>query len=80
MRDTPNNIDIITDPDKLIEIKRRIYNNVISTVCFINKSAPFFPRQRIKFLRKILYLFVLSCTTAQSIKILKHFFAFDFFH
>ena len=30
IRDTPNNVDITTDPDKLIEIKRRIYNNVIS--------------------------------------------------
>ena len=26
----PNNVDIITDPDKLIEIRRRIYNTVTS--------------------------------------------------
>ena len=63
-----------------IEMRNLKLHKLLYTVCFINKSAPFFPRQRIKFLRKILYLFVLSCTTAQSIKILKHFFAFDFFH
>ena len=41
IRDTPNNIDIITDPDKLIEIKRRIYNNVISKRNSLTKSLAF---------------------------------------
>ena len=38
IRDTPNNVDIITDPDKLIEIRRRIYNNVISKRNSLTKS------------------------------------------
>ena len=38
IRGTPNNVDIITDPNKLIEIKRRIYNNVISKRKSITKS------------------------------------------